>query len=93
MEIAFDPAKSEKNRLERNLPFELAADFDWAGASYSEDVRNPYPEKRFVAVGYLEERLHVLCFTQAPGGVRIISFRKANDREVIRYGKALTTDR
>jgi uncharacterized DUF497 family protein len=38
MEIEFDPAKSEKNRQERNLPFDLAADFDWSGASYAEDV-------------------------------------------------------
>ena len=53
MEIEFDLAKSEKNRLERNLPFEMGADFDWTGASYAEDVRNPYPERRFVAVGYL----------------------------------------
>ena len=92
MEIEFDPAKSERNRLERNLPFELAENFDWAGASYSEDVRKSYPEKRFVAVGYLEYRLHVLCFTPVPGGVRIISFRKANDREVTRYGQARTND-
>jgi hypothetical protein len=92
MKIEFDPAKSEKNRQERDLPFELAADFDWAGARYAEDLRNPYPERRFVAVGHLGERLCVLCFTPVPGGVRIISFRKANDREIKRYGKALTTD-
>ena len=92
MRIEFDPAKSEKNREERDLPFHRAADFDWAGAIYAEDVRNFYPERRFVAVGYLDERLHVLCFTPVPGGVRIISFRKANDREAKRYGKALTTD-
>lgn len=92
MKIEFDQVKSEKNRQERNLPFEQAAEFDWAGASYAEDVRNPYPERRFVAVGYLGDRVHVLCFTSVPGGVRIISFRKANDREEKRYGKALTTD-
>lgn len=92
MKIEFDQVKSEKNRQERNLPFEQAAEFDWAGASYAEDVRNPYPERRFVAVGYLGDRVHVLGFTSVPGGVRIISFRKANDREEKRYGKALTTD-
>lgn len=92
MEIEFDPVKSEKNRQERNLPFDQAADFDWSGASYAEDVRNPYPESRFVAIGYLGDRLHVICFTPIPGGVRIISFRKANDREVKRYGETLTSD-
>lgn len=92
MRIEFDQAKSEKNRLDWDLSFELAADFDWAGASYTEDVRNPYPEHWFVVVGYLGDRLHVLCFTPVPGGVRIISLRKANDRETKRYGKASTSD-
>lgn len=29
MIIEFDPDKSEKNRVERALPFSKAADFDW----------------------------------------------------------------
>lgn len=43
-----------------------------------------------MALGYLEKRLHVLCFTPMKGGVRIISFRKANLREVKRYEKEIT---
>lgn len=92
MKIEFDPAKSENNYKERDLPFDRATDFDWAGAQYAEDVRNTYPKPRFVAAGYLEKRLHILCFTPVPGGVRIISFRKANDREAKRYGKTITID-
>lgn len=80
MKIEFDPEKSNKNDHERGLPFDLAADFDWETALYSEDMRHTYSEKRFIALGYLEERLHVLCFTPIQGGVRIISFRKANSR-------------
>jgi uncharacterized protein len=37
-----------------------------------------------VALGYLDERLHVLCFTETHDGIRVISFRKANSREVNR---------
>lgn len=92
MKIEFDLDKSEKNAQERSLAFTRAADFDWEGAVYAEDSRNPYPEQRFVAVGYLEGQLHVLCFTPVDGGVRIISFRKANTREARNYGKALTID-
>ncbi|WP_267912117.1 BrnT family toxin [Melaminivora jejuensis] len=36
-------------------------------------------------MAWLDERLHVLCFTPTPGGIRIISFRKANAREERRY--------
>ena len=92
MKIDFDPIKSEKNERQRNLPFGRAADFDWDGAIYCEDDRTIYPERRFVAVGYLDNRLHVICFTPITGGVRIISFRKANEREAKRYDKAITTN-
>lgn len=85
MKIDFDPKKSNRNEQLRDLPFELTADFDWETAHYSEDTRHPYPERRFVATGYLQERLHIVCFTPIPGGVRVISFRKANLREVKRH--------
>lgn len=87
MKIDFDPEKSKKNNRERGLPFEQATEFDWETARYIEDTRMPYPERRFVAIGHVGARLHVLCFTPIEGGVRIISFRKANLREVRRYEK------
>jgi hypothetical protein len=36
-------------------------------------------------LGRLDNRIHVLVFTQVPAGIRVISFRKANKREVKRY--------
>ena len=92
MRIEFDPQKSAKNETERQLPFERAVDFGWSDAIVIEDERNDYPEPRFVAVGYLDTRLHVLCFTPIEGGIRVISFRKANMREARRHGKPLTVD-
>lgn len=92
MIIDFDPVKNARNICERGLGFERAADFDWAGAIAMEDVRKDYPERRFVAVGYLDERLHILCFTPITGGIRVISFRKANQREARKYDKAITID-
>ena len=87
MRINFDPEKSNKNNRERSFPFDRAAEFDWETALYCEDVRHSYPEQRFIALGYLDEWLHVLCFTPIEDEVRIISFRKANLREVKRYEK------
>jgi len=40
---------------------------------------------RYVALGYLDERSHVPCFTETHDEIRVISFRKANSREVNRY--------
>lgn len=85
MKIEFDPAKSAKNHSERDLPFDAAADFDFASAILWEDARFDYPETRIIALGFIAARLHVLCFTAIPGGIRVISLRKANKREVTRY--------
>ncbi|MBN2107973.1 MAG: BrnT family toxin [Deltaproteobacteria bacterium] len=85
MKIEFDPAKSEKNNRERALPFDLAGEFDWESAFYYEDSRADYGETRIIALGCIADRLHVLCFKPIAGGVRIISLRKANTREVRYY--------
>ncbi len=92
MRITFDVAKSDRNARERGLPFDRAADFEWTNALVSEDERHDYGERRFLATGYLDERIHVLCFVPVPGGIRVISLRKANMREVRRYEEATPTD-
>ena len=91
MRISFDRAKNERNIRNRGLSFESAAEFDFEGALYVVDERRDYGETRYVAVGMLGVRLHVLCFAETVEGIRVISFRKANPREVKRYVKAKTT--
>jgi len=86
------PAKSEWNRRNRGLPFERAADFDYSSALLIVDTRRAYGEIRYVALGDLDSRLHVLCFTETQEGIRVISLRKANAREVQRYAKSKATD-
>ncbi len=93
MKIDFDPAKTERNIRERKLSFERARDVDRVGAVVKEDDRNPYPEQRFVALGRMGQRLHVLCFVVVPGGIRVISFRKANEREVKSCDRAIASNR
>lgn len=92
MRIDFDPAKSERNRKERGLPLNRAADFDFAHALLAADERKDYGEVRYVALGLLDGRLHVLCLTETQEGIRVISLRKANAREVARYGRSKATD-
>jgi len=88
MRIRYDSRKNARNIAERGLSFERAANFVWETASIAEDDRKDYPERRFVAVGYLDSRLHVLCFIPTGDGIRVISFRKANERERKRYEEA-----
>lgn len=88
MEITFDPAKNAKNIAERGLSFDRVADFDFATAVYAVDGRRDYGETRVRALGMIAGRLHVLVFKATPGGIRAISLRRANKREVRVYEKA-----
>ncbi len=90
MGITYDPAKNERNIRERGLSFERAADFDFSTATFFTEVRKG--ETRRVAVGYLDKRLHLLCYIPKAGGIRVISFRKTNKREAKLYGKPQTLD-
>ena len=65
MEITYDPAKNERNIRERGLSFERAIDFDFETARRVEDTRRDYGERRFLAVGYLDERL-LCCASRQP---------------------------
>jgi uncharacterized DUF497 family protein len=90
MGITYDPAKNERNIRERGLLFERAADFDFPTALIADYTRNG--ESRRIAVGYLDKRLHLLCYIPQPDGIRVISFRKTNKREAKFYGKPQTLD-
>jgi uncharacterized DUF497 family protein len=88
MEGTFDPAKNDRNIRERGLSFERVADFDFETALFEMDTRRDYGERRMQALGRLDGRVHALVFAGTPKGVRVISFRKANDREVRLYEQA-----
>jgi uncharacterized DUF497 family protein len=87
MKIDFDAAKNEKNIQERGISFESAAEIDWETALVGTDRRKEYGEPRYKALGFIEDRLHVLVFTVRKGGIRVISLRKANRREEREYEK------
>ena len=92
MLIEYDDTKNVRNLRERGLSFDRASDFDFTSAKIWEDLRQPYPESRFVAMGFLDNRLHVLIFSRTYRGIRVISFRKANLREGKKHGFTLTRD-
>lgn len=85
MEITFDPAKNDRNIELRGLSFELVMNFDFETALFSPDQRRDYGEVRIRALGWLDKRLHALVFVETRHGIRVVSFRKANKREVTIY--------
>jgi len=90
VEVSFDPIKNTLNIELRGLSFERAAEFEFATAWIVVDDRKDYGETRYRAIGFLAERLHALVFTETQGGIRVISFRKANQREERLYEQAKT---
>jgi uncharacterized protein len=53
------------------------------------DDRKDYGEQRFVTVGYMNGRMVYVAWTPRDGAYRIISMRKANEREQQKYGPQL----
>ncbi len=89
MRITFDPAKRAETLRRRRLDF-LDAESVFAGLTYTIlDQRFPYPEDRYVTVGLLSGRMVIVVWTPTEDGRRIISMRKANDREQARYSHRL----
>jgi hypothetical protein len=86
MKITFDPKKNDDNVRERQLSFEEVSKLEWSSAVILEDVRKDYGERRFRVFGYIDERLYAVVFTPREDAVHVISFRKANSREVKNYG-------
>lgn len=87
MRITFDPAKSARNIHERGLPFELVAQLDWETAMAAEDTCKDFGERRLRVLGFLGDRLHAAVITMRGDDVHVISFRRANVREMRRYEK------
>ena len=86
MRFEWDHNKNLRNIMLRALDFNDVPEFDWDQAKYFFDSRTNYGETRVVAVGGFRGRLTVLIFTPRLGRIRIISWRRANKREIKKYG-------
>lgn len=88
MDITFDVAKNALNLAKHGVALPLAADFEWQSAVIWPDVRRDYGEPRQAGLGYIGDRLFAVVFVDRSGTRRIISLRKANQREEAVYAKA-----
>lgn len=86
MRIEFDEEKRHATIKARGLDMARAADV-FVGATLTvEDERREYGETRFITIGFLNEAMVVLVWTPRRGARRIISMRRANERERWLYG-------
>jgi len=78
---------NKRNIELRGLSFEMAKELDWHLAILWRDRRKEYAEIRECALAPLLGRVYFVTFTVRNGKILIISFRKANKREVKNYEK------
>ena len=86
MEFEWDDGKSEACFQKRGFDFAYATQvFLDPDRTVLSDERMIYGESRYQVYGTVTKQLFVVVFTQRKGRLRIISARKANQREVKRY--------
>ena len=89
MRVEFDEAKRAATLKTRGLDLARAAEvFDGATLT-TQDDRKDYGEDRYITVGFLDQAMVVLVWTLRGAAYRIISMRKANERERRLYGSRL----
>jgi uncharacterized DUF497 family protein len=89
MQIEFDSDKRDTTLTERGLDFARAAEVFAQAVATAKDERFVYGEDRFTTFGLLDGRLVVVAWTLRGAVRRIISMRKANEREQSRFEKRM----
>ena len=79
MEFEWDEEKRAANFEKHGVDFAEAERLDWPTSRTRPHFRGD--ELRFRTFGYIGSRLHVVVWTQRGESKRVISFRKANERE------------
>lgn len=85
MHVTYDAVKRAMTLAERGL------DMRHAGAIFAgrhltlPDERRDYHERRYITLGLLDGRMVVVVWTPRGNSRRVISLRKANEREQERY--------
>lgn len=89
MKIEYDPAKRQTTLETRGLDMAQAGEV-FEGVHISvEDDRRDYGETRYITIGFLDGRMVVVAWTPRGSASRVISMRKANEREQKAYGPVL----
>lgn len=89
MEFEWDEGKRQTNLIKHGVDL-LDALLIFEGPVYSyEDDRIDYGEKRMVSIGYADEQLYVLVYTDRGAARRVISVRKGGRRDERKYQAGL----
>ncbi|QDW40819.1 BrnT family toxin [Bradyrhizobium sp. KBS0727] len=82
----WDEIKSDANLIKHGISFDDASDIFYGPVSLHPSNRNN--EERWVAIGFLGNRLIAVIFTRRSNVIRIISARRARKNEERKYRNA-----
>ena len=85
MKLSYDSAKNDSNITKHGLSLSEANLIDWDSAISWVDHRKNYGEERRVALALIKKRLYCVVYVELKMSIRIISLRKANNREMHIY--------
>ena len=85
MKFEWNENKRQSNKLKHGLDFFDAHLVFTEEALIEEDHRKDYGEQRYNLIGPLSNRLVIVTFSKRNDSIRIISMRKANQREQKNY--------
>jgi hypothetical protein len=88
----WDERKAAQNVTKHGVPFEYAVRVFLDPRRLDRlDARRDYTEERRLTLGRIEGRLFAVAYTPRGPVIRMISARKANEREQRNYDEALST--
>src|SRR6185312_12550649 len=74
MDIVWDKEKRLRNIDKHGCDFADLVEFEWENATFVDDTRKDYGERRVLAFGLFDGHLHIIAFTPRDDAVRVIVF-------------------
>lgn len=90
MHFTCDPNKSRANYFKHGIVLEFAQQLEWAKKLVWADDRLNYNEARMSGLVPLEGKIYAVAYVLRAESTRMISLRKANNREMKQYDKKHT---
>ncbi|MCW5262828.1 BrnT family toxin [Verminephrobacter eiseniae] len=89
MQIGYDSDRQDGTLRQRGWDCARASEVFAGRHCTAEDLREPWGEPRLVTVGLLDCRMVAMVWAPCGEARRIISMRKANEREITKYTRRL----
>ncbi|WP_333992780.1 BrnT family toxin [Burkholderia orbicola] len=83
--FVFDEAKDLSNRLKHGISLRMAEFAEWEAARTWPDTRRDYGDARWICLVPIGARLYTAIVVPRGRALRVVSLRKANNREMSRY--------